>query len=260
MVLRDDGPDEDRPQPGDGSLDLEAGPADAPPFDRAPDLDGPAPPDVLTPDGLFVVTVGNNSDNSVQVVPEDTLIDEGLPDRVFPTNPTCDARATIVPDTDMPSYRRKKCLIRFDLSILAGVRVQQAKLVVSVVTELNRVRFHEMLVPWSGESTWNRAGVDPGTLADVPWPLTGCENPGAAEAACYREPEFVVLDFPTRNVVATIPLPAELVQRWIDDPASNLGVMARVSEEEGYRFNEFEFASSEAGNLRRPYLELTLEL
>jgi hypothetical protein len=234
LPVADGGP----PAPGaDGASGSDgAGPGEDGP--GAPPGDGAVPGDGAGADGggTVVVRVGENLDDDLRNVTLDTTVDEVTPDLTGAGENSMDARAdTNVSSTGEVSYRREFALLRFDLARLQGSQVLSAELRLHVQTSEDAVRFHEMVMPWDANATYNQG------QQGMPWPTVGCEG-----ATCYRVPEFAQRSFDLENVVESVPIPAELVQRWIDDASSNHGMMIRI--EPGETSGQVEFSTSEASN------------
>jgi hypothetical protein len=98
-------------------------------------------------------------------------------------------------------------------------------------------------------ATWNES--QPG----VSWSDPGCDGPRDATLVC-RGPVLltVTLDLGT----ATLALPIDLVQRWIDDPASNDGLLLRIDEAFAGA-HRLTLISSEGAAGTRPELELVFD-
>jgi hypothetical protein len=143
---------------------------------------------------------------------------------------------------------RQNVLLRWDLSTLSGVTVESARIVVSV-TNGGPAAFpiYELLRPWNdATTTWNEA------TAGTAW-----SSPGASGVGVDRAASLVgTLAGPVTGT-AVQPLNAAgvaMVQRWLDDPASNFGVVAG----EPWFPDALYFTSNENGTATlRPLLELT---
>ncbi len=189
----------------------------------------------------------------------------GFQDGVSPTPAYAGTRDLVLiePDTDSrfdpnANYDSLQCavdgyasrqvaLLRWDVSALTpGSTVSAASIKVNVTNVSNNpYEIHELLRPWvASEATFflSRAGT--------PW--------GAAGASASSDHAAPVLGTMTGDVGSrTFPLTAAglaAVQRWIDLPAANDGVIVRDYTQE----NGFEFSSSEDSVLaNRPTLSVT---
>jgi hypothetical protein len=232
----------------------DAGPSDAPtdpPGDGAPvQGDAPVPPGPDVQVGAdavqvrdagacpSIVVVGDNAGDDLQGAIQDTYITEDSPDE-----------AHGVTDSDIINIDsgmgvRRHGLLRFDLHSLAGCKVTSAKLSVSV-TDKSDLPYaaHEVLEKWDDQSaTWNRAS------ASTAWSVPGCTGTPCLDSA------FGTLTFASMGV-DTNALSVAVVQRWIDQPTSNLGILVRLQT----GTDGIEFGASEAPqDGQRPRLTLTL--
>lgn len=184
-----------------------------------------------------VVTFGHNSSDYNGVV-DDTHIDARFPDTEYENYGYLwvggTPQSTIV------------CLIHFDLSALApGLTITgvQLKLDVSMnPSTMGSVTVHELLearTEW--ETTWNER-----TLG-VAWTTPGC-------GIGSRSADVLGRFQPYMNQVYDIPLPASVVQRWVDDPSTNHG-FALVGDDSDFA----DFRPSGVGSGVKPQLTITYE-
>ena len=144
-------------------------------------------------------------------------------------------------------------LIQFDLSSYAGQNVMgPATLELHIngqgcfLRSIPRtISLHEVLIPWDGNATF----VNPFSFAAGP--TFGFDTDVDAAALATRE---VLYNEPTPYWVSWT-IPAEVLQRWIDDPASNHGLI--VANEEGANKYDLTFDSMEDGE-HAPRLTLSL--
>ena len=140
-------------------------------------------------------------------------------------------------------------LIRIDLAKAAGIKIARAALL--LVTQdctgcesAVPIRLHRVLLPWTEfQVTWfTRNGADDWPMGDVLngvdlATVTGTFIPAAAGT------EYAA------------PLPAALVQSWIDDPSSNNGLALVVDDGDGAAF----YSKEHFREGQRPLLALWLE-
>jgi hypothetical protein len=137
-------------------------------------------------------------------------------------------------------------LIRFDLSAMpAGVMVTGAQLRVDVFMDpsaTGSISVHEQLearTDW--ETTWNQRATG------VPWTTPGC---GVGSRGADVLGRFV----PDQNQVYDVPLAPSVVQRWIDDPTTNHGLVLA-----GADLDYVDFRPAGVGTGVKPQLSITYE-
>jgi hypothetical protein len=117
-------------------------------------------------------------------------------------------------------------LVRFDLSALpAGSTIHSATLGLYAVNRSNSggtdVAVYKVLRPWAEtQATWQRATVG------VPWGAAGCNLPGTDRSGTATATLFVSAVNVWNQWEIT-----PLVQGWVNDPASNYGMVLKASGE-----------------------------
>lgn len=159
---------------------------------------------------------------------------------------------------------RFNTLIRFDDLGITGT-VQSASITLTI-SDINSdsggsasIQFlaYELKKSWSeSQVTWNNAATGSS------WAAPGAKDASDRNLTPIFESSVYQInnDSPTLNVdnTITITLPKELVQSWIDDPASNYGILLSVGASSQYRYPYVSFHSSEAADISlRPQLTIT---
>jgi hypothetical protein len=247
-----EGPGAEPPPLPDGGPDLpiDTSPPDSPGSDAvSPDLPCSTmqPGDPACPVESTLV-IGQNSDDDLSGI-IDAEMEQAFPDMSDDLNQVLCVRDV---DAATGAVDRITSVIRVDLGNLAGAQVQQATLRLFVVNDGTGVRVHEALQKWTTAATYHDA--EPG----VPWSVPGCADTVPGDPPCRVDPELFRGDFPSEQNFADIALPTALVQRWIDDPSSNLGLLLRIEPDDGI-VGTFGFAASSGGaDGQRPRLVLTV--
>ncbi|MBU0616255.1 MAG: DNRLRE domain-containing protein, partial [Planctomycetes bacterium] len=140
-------------------------------------------------------------------------------------------------------------LIRWDLSSIApGSPVQSATITVNVTnTSSQTYEIYDLLRAWSeSQTTWNQAST--GTA----WQTAGAQGAGDRGSAVLGT---LIASSSGQRAVALNAAGLATVQRWVDEPASNYGV---IFQDYVNATNGVMFSSSEASNVGvRPKLTIT---
>jgi hypothetical protein len=140
----------------------------------------------------------------------------------------------LVADASRPALKAQSALIEWDLSRIApGTKVDSASVTLTV-TDPSPETFeaYSLERPWAEtEATWNASA------AGEPWEVAG------ARGSLDRQAQLAGTITPSATEEQTFPLSPEVVQRWVDDPASNQGI---VLEDDLGHWNGFAFYSGEA--------------
>ncbi len=139
----------------------------------------------------------------------DTFISEDKPDQ--------NRASTGVLQLSGEAEKRQVGLLKFDLSALApGTTIKGAVLgLLSPPDTLvdGVVNVHEMLESWVDvEATWNER------MSGTPWTVPG------AGVGSRSGLTLTTFSLSKPSAVYEIPLPAALVQLWVDDPSANFGL------------------------------------
>jgi hypothetical protein len=183
------------------------------------------------------VSVGDNGDDDLPGVTLDTFITEDSPTEV--QRVTHQAQINV----DGNNGGRRHGLMRFELMALAGCVVTGATLEVTIPMDKSDGPYaiHEVKQAWDEKATWLVAtpGHD--------WNPAGCTGTPCLDAA-FQAASFSLVG------VNSNPLDKTVVQRWIDDPTSNLGILIRLqSGDDGMIFR-----STRGTDGTRPRLKLSL--
>ncbi|MBC7224753.1 MAG: DNRLRE domain-containing protein, partial [Anaerolineae bacterium] len=181
------------------------------PTATATPTDTPVPPTVV----VFQQGVGGYSGL------QDTFINAWSPDTNYAANPVLWVRATNI----------QSALLRFDLSGLPShITVVEAKLGLYVVSRSNPsglvAQTFQVLRPWTvTQATWNQAAVG------NPWEVAGCNGSTDRETAFTDQ-------VPWEDINTWYELDVtDMVQEWVDNPASNLGVLVRATGATAVQYN-----------------------
>jgi hypothetical protein len=213
---------------------------------------GPPPPDASVTPMSVTVTFGERPTSMIQGVTRDGEVDSDNPNGNYGG------------DNEFFCGRHPGAsqiwvgLLRFDVSAIpAGATVQSASM--SLWTggdplDNGTVQWHALLEDWSegnGDNT-GPAGVANyiQRIQGTAWRTVGAGAPSSSDAAIVTE-----LATPLGNSEYTFPLPAVLVQLWVDFPQTNFGmscfVAPGVDSDTDYKAHE----SSQTGH--RPELTVT---
>ena len=157
--------------------------------------------------------------------------------------------ATLGADGDRPSGSGKDRygLLRWDLGGIApGTKISSASVTLSVTNSSTQTyEAYALNRAWvESEVTWSRYA------AGKPWEVAG------AKGSLDREATATGKVTPSATGELTFALPAALVQRWVDDPATNRGIIVANATNP----DEFEFYSREsATSSQRPRLNVVHE-
>ena len=156
-------------------------------------------------------------------------------------------------ETGLYSDRTKLAfpLIRFDLSSFAGLTITGSPQFLLLVGDGTRngttrqVSIYDVAVPWTEATTFDSFGPSPGLQI-------GQDTSASALAT-------VPVVFPQSQVLYTSwMLPASLVQRWIDNPSSNNGLL--VYNNETTTGSDLSFVAIEShGNVARLFVDAVPE-
>ncbi len=159
------------------------------------------------------------------------------------------AAATLGADGDRPSGSGKDRygLLRWDLGGIApGTRISSASVTLSVTNSSPQTyEAYALKRAWvESEVTWNRYA------AGKPWEVAGAKGP------LDREATVAGTVTPSATGERTFALSAALVQRWVDDPATNHGIIVANATNS----DEFEFYSRESATSNQsPRLNVNYE-
>ncbi|MDQ3286633.1 MAG: DNRLRE domain-containing protein, partial [Actinomycetota bacterium] len=157
--------------------------------------------------------------------------------------------ATLGADGDRPSGSGKDRygLLRWDLGgIAAGTRINSASVTLSVTNSSPETyQTYALKRAWvESEVNWNRYA------AGQPWGVAG------AKGSLDREATAAGTVTPSATGERTFALPTALVQRWVDDPATNYGIVIANATNS----DEFEIYSREsATSSQSPRLNVSFE-
>jgi hypothetical protein len=178
---------------------------------------------------LFAVRAGAVETESIPST-DDTKIVEATPDQNFG-----DA-ASLVSDASKPSGSGKaqSALIKWDLSRIApGTSVDSASVILTVKNPSPESTFEAYALErhWvESEATWNAFATG------EPWEVAG------ARGSLDTRAQPVGTITPSEAGEQTLALSPEVVQRWVDDPSTNKGIILSDSSNR----NGFAFYSGEA--------------
>jgi hypothetical protein len=208
-------------------------PGSPPPPPLAVDAQISQPLPDAPPGAQIVITFGERPNDDVRGVTSDTYIDSALPNDNFGTSS----------DASFDADPVRTALLRFDLSAApAGAQVDGAELSIYVFDPLETgdCVIAPITEPWAAKEAtyllrtsmapWSEPGGTVGQLVQVFTPRTAGEY--------------------------TVTLPIALVQRWLDDPVSNLGVRFASTSLDG-RGGQWSTCNENTSD-RRPQLRLTL--
>jgi hypothetical protein len=180
-------------------------------------------------------------DTRVLAATADTQIMEGSP------NTNYGGATSLGMDGDTASGRDKSALLRWNLSgIGPGTKVSSASVTLAVSNpSLDTYEAYALRRAWvESEVNWNSYA------AGGPWELAG------ARGSLDRDATAVGSVTPSSTGEQTFDLPASLVQRWVDDPSSNSGlVLADTINTDGADFYSREVSDSSL----HPRLTVNLE-
>ena len=156
-------------------------------------------------------------------------------------------RATTVGiDGDDPdgTGKDKSGLLRWDLSnVPAGSKINSASVTVNVTdASVNTYQAYALKRAWTeAAATWNLYA------AGSPWEVAG------AKGSLDREATVAATISPSATGKQTFAISPEVVQRWVNDPASNQGlVIANATNKDGFAFNSRNVADA----TKRPKLNV----
>lgn len=210
--------------------------------DAAPAADAAPASDAALPVTLIL---GEGDGADLTGVTADTTIDSG--------NPTLNYGASLTLRADADPSR--VALLRFEVAAIApGARVDAAELALTTAAdplELGSLQIFEVTEAWSegdGDGAAAPANWTQRTATDD-WTSAGA---GSGSRATSATTEIIPSAAATRYA---FPLPTDFVQRWVDDPVANRGlVLVPVdSETHGVNFESSESAATGA----RPTLTIT---
>lgn len=186
-------------------------------FVRPPD-GAPSPADAAPATDAAATTTlvfGETDDADVSGVTVDTTLDAA--------NPTLNYGGDLTARVDDDPSR--VALIRFDVSALApGTTVTAVELALTTSTdalEAGSIQVFEVTENWA-------EGDGVGLAAPANWTQRTSSYAWTAAGAGSGSRATTVMSELVPNAAATrypVPLPRELVQRWVDDPASNTGLV-----------------------------------
>jgi hypothetical protein len=174
----------------------------------------------------------------------DATLSENEPDTTLGTG----AELEVDGDDPRGSGRDLSSLLRWDLSVIPpGSLVESVELTVEVTNRSKRsFGIYELLTAWiEAESTWNESG------AGSPWQVPGAQGPQERGATLLGSVEASSVG---SHTVFLNSAGLAAVQRWVNDPASNHGLL--ISDpivSDGLRFASREALAAAA----RPRLTVT---
>jgi hypothetical protein len=173
---------------------------------------------------------------------DDATIREVYPDESFGESPS------LVADASRPALMAQYTLIRWDLSGIApGTDVDAASVTLSVTNpSIETFEAYALERPWAeSEASWRAYA------AGEPWEAAG------ARGSLDRQAQPAGSVTPSATGEQSFALSTEVVQRWVDDPASNHGI---VLQDDPGNWDGIKFHSSEAdgGAEVAPRLEVSL--
>jgi hypothetical protein len=202
----------------------------------------PAGPDASAP---VTLVLGESDGADLTGVTTDTTIDSG--------NPTLNYGASVTFRADADPSR--VALLRFDVAAIApGAAVSFAELALTTAAdalEQGSLQIFEVTESWSegdGDGTAAAANWSQRTASDD-WTTAGA---GTGSRATTATTELIPSAVTTRY---TFPLPTDFVQRWVDQPDSNRGLVL-VPVDAGTHGVNFE-SSESATAAARPTLTIT---
>ena len=169
--------------------------------------------------------------------------------RIVEDTPTTNyGRATTLGiDGDDPdgSGKDKSGLIRWDLSdVPTGSKINSASVTVNVTdASVNTYQAYALERGWTeAGATWNFFA------ADSPWEVAG------AKGSLDREATVAGTISPSKTGKQTFAISPEVVQRWVENPAANQGlVIANATNKDGFAFNSRDYSDATL----RPQLTIT---
>lgn len=176
--------------------------------------------------------------SSTFVATADAYVASGRPNESRGGNPGLLIGRRNNPESGIAHLQRMRMLLRFDLNALGNVSVTDARLRLYATDAESssggntiNIEMYRVSAPWmEGTVTWNnQPTIEPSPLSEI-----NLDNP--------------------RNTWVTWPIPASVVQQWIDDPAQNHGLMfsSPSAEESGDQVRNYlarEHSSGRAPNL-----------
>jgi hypothetical protein len=171
--------------------------------------------------------------------------------RILANAPTTNygAAVTLGADGDEPagSGKDEYGLVKWNLSDIApGSKVGSASVALTVTDSSTQAyQAYALKRPWSeSEVTWNSYA------AGKPWEVAG------AQGSLDREATAAGNLAPSPTGERTFVLPTALVQRWVDDPATNHGIIfASVTNTDGFDF----YSRESSTQSQRPRLTVNFE-
>ena len=239
-----DGEDDDDSEPiadDDDDGDIGSDDADGPDGGVAGGPDGGVPDPDAAPPEEQTRTFGAENFTDTYIRANNPTFNYGASPRVCADAPTDDRRI----------------LMRVDVSSLAaGVAVTGAELHIWVGTAVNDYStelytVYPMLEEWkegvqdaaAGNASWDVR------LPATPWSATGA---GVGSRGASAVGSFVPAGIDTEYAIE---LDADMVQGWVDDPASNFGIVILSAGTDGGCFDSSEFATAS----KRPSLVVTYD-
>jgi uncharacterized repeat protein (TIGR01451 family) len=180
--------------------------------------------------------------SSTFVVTADAYVASGRPNESRGGNPGLLIGRRNNPESGIAHLQRMRMLLRFDLNALSNVSVTDARLRLYATDaesqsggNMINIEMYRVSAPWMEQSvTWNnQPTIEPSPLSEI-----DLDNP--------------------RNAWITWPIPASVVQQWIDAPAQNHGLMfsSPSAEESGDQVRNYYAREFDFGRFA-PYLEIS---
>lgn len=183
----------------------------------------------------------NDSDTRAMTAAADAKIAEGAPDTNY------GSASSLSVDGDTGGGKDDSALLRWDLSGIApGTKVGSASVTLSVTNaSAQTYEAYALKRAWAEpEATWNAYA------AALPWEVAG------AKGSFDRETTVAGTITPPATGEQSFALSPDLVQRWVDAPASNRGIIVA----DGAITDGMAFSSRESTAVdQRPRLTVTVE-
>jgi Domain of unknown function (DUF5122) beta-propeller len=187
--------------------------------------------------------IPDNPDTRVATAVADTRISENAPTTNY------GGATSIFVDGDAGSGKDDYALLKWDLSglIAPGTKVSSASVTLSVSNNPSTQTYEAYALKraWvESLATWNSYA------AGLPWEVAG------AKGSLDRETTVASTITPFATGEQTFALSPSLVQRWVDDPASNQGIIiADAANADGFDF----YSRESADGSQRPRLTVKVE-
>src|SRR5919107_1733957 len=189
-----------------------------------------------------IATMASGTETRSLTSSADTQIVENAPTKNYGA-----ATALGVNENDQSSIGKDKfALVKWDLSGIApGTQISSASVTLNVTNSSTETyQAYELNRPWvESAATWNVYS------SGEPWEVAGAKGPLDKEATVAGS---ITPSVKGKN---TLTLPLEVVQDWVDHPATNKGIIiANPSSTRGFNFNSREATDP----TQRPQLTLDL--